>query len=84
MIWSLVCTRARQMLQPMHSRMSAYRPASIFAGRYGSAIEGRAPPMMSQTPERTISAIASGSVRRPTPTIGFAVASRTRPDSAVW
>ena len=31
-----------QMLQPMHSRMSSSRPSSIFLGRTGSAIDGRA------------------------------------------
>ena len=41
---------ATQMLQPMHSRMSSMRPSSIFLGRNGSAIEGRAAPIMSSTP----------------------------------
>ena len=43
--------RETQMLQPMHSRMSSYRPSSIFFGRNGSAMEGRAAPMMSHCPE---------------------------------
>ena len=42
-----------QMLQPMHSRMSSMRPSSIFFGKNGSAIEGRAAPMKSSTPPRT-------------------------------
>ena len=40
-------------------------------------MDGRAAPITSQTPLETISAIWSGSVRRETPTIGLAVASRT-------
>jgi hypothetical protein len=63
----------------MHSRISSSRPSSIFFGRNGSAIDGRAAPIRSQTPLRMISTIRSGLVSRPTPTIGFAVASRTRP-----
>ena len=39
-----------QILQPMHSRMSSSRPSSIFFGRKGSAIEGRAAPMKSRMP----------------------------------
>ncbi len=66
------------MLQPMHSRISSTRPSSILRGRNGSAIDGRAAPIRSHTPLRTISAMRSGSVSRLTPTIGFAVASRTR------
>src|SRR5437868_1566670 len=31
-----------QTLQPMHSRISSSRPSSIFLGRNGSAIDGRA------------------------------------------
>ena len=38
------------MLQPMHSRMSSMRPSSIFFGRKGSAMEGRAAPMKSMMP----------------------------------
>ena len=38
------------MLQPMHSRMSSGRPSSIFLGRNGSAIDGRAQPMRSTSP----------------------------------
>ena len=68
-----------QILQPMHSRISSRRPSSTFSGRNGSAIDGRAAPITSQAPLATISAIRSGSVMRETPTIGFAVASRTRP-----
>ena len=40
------------MLQPMHSRISSSRPSSIFFGRNGSAIDGRAAPIMSSTPSR--------------------------------
>ena len=39
-----------QMLQPMHSRMSSIRPSSIFFGRNGSAIDGRAAPIRSSMP----------------------------------
>ena len=46
MVWS----PDTQMLQPMHSRMSSLSPWSIFLGRKGSAIEGRAAPMKSSTP----------------------------------
>ena len=62
-----------QMLQPMHSRMSSQRPSSIFLGRKGSAIDGRAAPIMSSTPSRTIRTIVSGEVNRPTPTTGLVV-----------
>ena len=58
--------RETQMLQPMHSRMSSNRPSSIFLGRNGSAIEGRAAPMMSHCPELIASSMTSGSVNRPT------------------
>ena len=34
----------------MHSRISSTRPSLIFCGRKGSAIEGRADPIMSITP----------------------------------
>src|SRR3989338_34530 len=33
--------RLTQTLQPMHSRMSSYRPSLILLGKNGSAIEGR-------------------------------------------
>ena len=62
-----------QMLQPMHSRMSSNRPSSILRGRKGSAIDGRAAPIMSSTPSRTIRTIVSGEVKRPTPTTGLLV-----------
>ena len=62
-----------QMLQPMHSRMSSSRPSSIFFGRNGSAIEGRAAPIRSRMPRRTCDTIVSGEVKRPTPTTGFVV-----------
>ena len=59
------------MLQPMHSRMSSSRPSSIFLGRNGSAIDGRAAPIRSSTPSRIIRTIVSGEVNRPTPTTGL-------------
>ena len=62
-----------QMLHPMHSRMSSHRPSSIFLGRNGSAIDGRAAPIRSSTPSRTIRTIVSAEVNRPTPTTGFVV-----------
>ena len=61
------------MLQPMHSRMSSTRPSSIFLGRNGSAIDGRAAPMKSSTPRRIWLTIVSGEVKRPTPTTGLLV-----------
>ena len=62
-----------QMLQPTHSRMSSVRPSSIFLGKNGSAIEGRAAPIMSSRPWLTWRSMASGEVKRPTPTSGFVV-----------
>ena len=50
------------------------RSSAAGTGRRSAA----AAPITSQAPLRTISAIRSGSVIRETPTIGFAVASRTR------
>ena len=50
------------MLQPMHSRMSSLRPSSIFFGRKGSAIAGRAAPMKSTMPDVTARSMASGLV----------------------
>ena len=70
-----------QMLQPMHSRMSSARPASILAGKNGSAIDGRAAPMKSRTPRLICDTIASGEVNRPTPTTGLFV---TRLTNAVY
>ncbi len=52
MIWPPCWNFETQMLQPMHSRMSSSRPSEILVGRKGSAIEGRAAPMMSSTPAR--------------------------------
>ena len=60
----------RQILQPMHSRMSSVRPLSILLGRNGSAMEGRAAPMMSAWPDLIICTISSGLVTRPTLTTG--------------
>ena len=51
-----------QTLQPMHSRTSSSRPSSIFFGRKGSAMDGRAQPTRSAIPFRTIAAIRSGEV----------------------
>ncbi len=67
-----------QTLIPMHSRISSSCPSCTFCGKNGSAIDWRAAPTRSSAPERTTSAIPSGSVNRATPTMGFAVASRTR------
>jgi hypothetical protein len=66
-----ISQREMHTLQPMHTRMSSTRPSSIFFGRNGSEIEGRAAPMMSATPLVTISVIFSGSVKRPTPSTGL-------------
>ncbi len=66
------------MLQPMHSRMSSRRPSSIFFGRNGSAIEGRAAPMKSTMPRRNWLTIVSGEVKRPTVTTGFEVTDLTK------
>ncbi len=71
-IGDIVRSPETQMLQPMHSRMSSSRPAAIFAGRNGSAIDGRAAPIMSRMPLRTWRTMVSGEVKRPTPTTGFA------------
>ena len=68
-----VASPVTQMLQPMHSRMSSQRPSSIFLGRNGSAMDGRAEPIMSSTPSRTIRTIVSADVKRPTPTTGLLV-----------
>ena len=51
-----------QMLQPMHSRMSSSRPSSIFLGRKGSAMDGRAQPTRSAIPLRMTATIRSGEV----------------------
>ena len=72
------------MLQPMHSRISSSRPASIFAGRNGSAMEGRAPPIRSSTPRRTIETMVSGEVKRPTPTTGRSVSLLTNSTTGSW
>ena len=42
-----ISQREMHWLHPMHSRMSSGRPSSIFLGRNGSEIDGRAAPMMS-------------------------------------
>ena len=71
MIWPHWLNFETQMLQPMHSRMSSKRPSEILVGRNGSAIEGRAAPMMSSTPARIKATMSSGLVRRPLPTTGM-------------
>ena len=81
----MVASPATQMLQPMHSRMSSSRPCSIFSGRNGSAIDGRAAPMKSSTPSRIIRTIVSGDVKRPTPTTGLVVSAfRPRTCCSWW
>ena len=71
----IVISPVTQILQPIHSRMSSIRPSSIFLGRNGSAIDGRAQPMKSNVPDVIIFAMTSGLVKRPTPTIGLSVSS---------
>ena len=66
-----ISQREMQTLQPMQVRTSSRRPSSIFCGRNGSEIDGRAQLMMSSSPLRMTSAIFSGSVKRPTPSTGF-------------
>ena len=61
------------MLQPMHSWMSSSLPSSIFFGRKGSEMGGRAAPMRSSTPRLIYDTMASGEVNRPTPPTGFEV-----------
>ena len=70
-IGTMVKSPETQMLQPMHSRMSSMRPSSIFFGRKGSAIEGRAAPMKSSMPRLICETMVSGEVKRPTPTTGL-------------
>ncbi len=72
MIWPPCWNFDTQMLQPMHSRISSTRPSEILVGRNGSAIDGRAAPMMSSTPARINPTMSSGLVRRPLPTTGMA------------
>jgi hypothetical protein len=73
-----ISQREMQTLQPMHSRMSSSRPSSIFCGRNGSAIDGRQVAMMSSAPPLIASTIASGLVKRPTPSTGFVTTSLIR------
>ena len=70
---------ARQMLQPIHSRISSARPSRIFSGKNGSAIEGRAAPMKSCTPRLICATMVSGEVNRPTETTGLLVRLFTKP-----
>ena len=72
------------MLQPMHSRMSSNRPSSIFRGRKGSAIDGRAAPMKSRMPLVTWRTMVSGEVKRPTPTTGLALTVLTKATVSSW
>ena len=72
-IGDMVISPLMQILQPMHSRMSSIRPSSIFRGRKGSAMEGRAAPIRSSRPLRIWRTMASGEVKRPTPTTGLLV-----------
>ena len=72
-IGTMVKSPETQMLQPMHSRMSSNRPSSIFLGRNGSAIDGRAAPIRSSVPLVIIRTIVSGDVNQPTPTTGLLV-----------
>ena len=68
-----ISQREMQTLQPMHSRMSSSRPSSIFCGRNGSAIEGRA--VRDDVERAVVDRLdhASGFVQRPTPSTGFFV-----------
>ena len=66
------------MLQPMHSRISSSRPSSIFLGKNGSAIDGRAAPIRSSMPRLIWLTISSGDVKRPTPTTGLEVNGLTK------
>ena len=61
------------MLQPIHSRISSNLPSSIFFGRKGSAIDGRAAPIKSTIPSLICANIVSGDVKRPTVTTGLDV-----------
>ena len=60
------------------------RPSSIFFGRNGSAIEGRAAPMKSSTPRLICDTIVSGEVKRPTPTTGLVVSCFTKLVYSSW
>jgi hypothetical protein len=74
-IGDMVQSPDTQMLQPMHSRIADSSPSATLLGRKGSAIEGRAAPMKSSTPCRTIRRIVAGEVNLPTPTTGLEVCS---------
>ena len=63
------CMPETHMLHPMHSRISSVRPSSILVGMYGSAIDGRAAPMMSRWPIDCLDHIV-GLVNRPFETTG--------------
>ena len=76
--------REMQTLQPMHSQMSSVRPSSILRGSQGSAIEGRAQPMMSSWPDLITRTISSGSVKRPTPTTGTLAMRLTSAFHGAW
>src|ERR1700681_4225777 len=68
----------------MHSRMSSTSPRSIFLGRNGSAMEGRAAPIMSSTPRRICDTMVSGDVNLPTPTTGLVVTVLTNRTNPSW
>src|SRR5690625_1851780 len=67
----MVKSPVTQMLHPIHSLMSSSRPSLILLGKNGSAIEGRAAPIRSKTPDWIWRTISSGEVNRPTPTTGL-------------
>ena len=71
----MVMSPVTQILHPIHSRISSIRSSLILFGRNGSAIEGRAEPMKSRMPDLICRTMASGEVKRPTPTTGFDVKS---------
>ena len=75
---------ATHILQPIHSRISSRRPSSIFRGKNGSAIEGRAAPIKSITPRLICDTIASAEVNRPTPTTGLLVRVLTNAVYCSW
>ena len=78
------CQEEMHRLHPMHSRISASLPSSIFFGRNGSAIEGRAAPIRSSTPRLICPTMVSGEVKRPTPTTGLFVMLLTKSITGSW
>ena len=71
MIWPPCWNFETQILQPMHSRMSSSGLRRSSWEGTGSAIDGRAAPMMSSTPARSSATMSSGLVSRPLPTTGM-------------